>query len=174
VSWRDRDWARFTDEERQLFYGGWSGSRPCPPSQTEWSRLVVWGFVGMAIAAVIGFAWATRSHRASPSPPKLGPVVYGEQVLQTGTGGYYRAADDLTCTTESLNVRFRVWVCQAYTIVQPGQVARTAVDSDAGGQCGVRHADQETGRWVCDHVAPPDQNSVPNPPSVTRPSSPSI
>jgi hypothetical protein len=126
----------------------------------------------MAIAAVIGFAWATRSERASPAPPQQSPVVYGEQVLATGTGGLYRAPEGLTCTSESLNVRFGVWVCNEFAIVQPGQVARPAVDP--GGRCGVRHADQATGRWACDHVAPPDQRLAPNPPSMTRPASPSV
>ena len=172
MSWRDREWARFTDDERRLSYGGGSGLRPFPPSQADWSRLLVWGLVAAAAAAVIGFAWATRSHRALPSSPQQGPVVYGEQVLATGTGGFYRAADGLTCTSESLNVRLGVWVCDAFAIVQPGHVARSAVDP--GGPCGVRHADQETGTWVCDHVAPPDQRFVPDPPSAPRSSSPSI
>ena len=99
-------------------------------------------------------------------------MVYGQQVLATGTGGFYRTADALTCASESVNLRFGVWVCDAFAIVQPGQVARAAVDP--GGPCGVRHADQATGAWVCDHVAPPDQRLVPDPPSATRPSSPSI
>jgi hypothetical protein len=153
VSWRDRDWARFTDEERRLLYGGGSGLRSVPSLQTEWSRLLVWGLVVMALAAVIGFAWATRSHRASPSPPRPGPVVYGEQLLATVTGGLYRADEGLTCTTEAVNVRYGVWVCEGFAIVQPGQVARTAVAS--AGPCGVRHVDQATGRWVCDHVTRP-------------------
>jgi hypothetical protein len=129
--------------------------------------------VGIAVAAVMGFGWATR-HQASPapSPPKLGPVVYGEQVLASRNGGFYRAADNLTCTAEVMNVRFGAWVCTSVAIVQPGQIARTA--ADPGGPCSLRHADQASGRWVCDHVRLTDQNLVPDPPTATRPASPSI
>ncbi len=169
MSWRDRDWARFSEEERQLFYGSVSAPRSCPPpSPRGWSRLLVWGLLGAAVIAVSAMASVARFRSDAsqvinvPTPggqldspyPGQPPVVYsGQDAYGKGLGGR------LACTAEVVNTRLRAWVCTMWQIVKRGQVTRPAIDP--GGPCGVRHVDQVLGRLVCDSVVPPDPNSVP-------------
>lgn len=179
MGWRDRDWARFTDEERRQFYGGGPSSplpsRPSPASprtslrpivhspagrgsSTPSLRFVVWSAVGVAAILVGALAYAARSRldsRAVHPSPATG-VVY------SGPIGYWRSNphQQLACTGESANTRLRVWVCTSWQNLQPGQVTRPAVDP--GGPCGVRHVDQTTGEWVCDSIMPPDPDSLPH------------
>jgi hypothetical protein len=167
VSWRDRDWARFTNEERRQFYGdsGYRSSFPSIPSQAQ--RVVFWCLILVAAGAVAGYAYTSRSDRVSPgqASPTLPSVIYGGQMAYAGSGDPYENAQQ-ACTSEAANTRLGVWVCVTWTIIQPGQTARPAIDP--GGQCGVRHVDQTTGTWFCDRVTPPDPDSLPTP-SVTQP-----
>jgi hypothetical protein len=145
VGWRDRDWARFSDEERQLVFGA-------PSVQAfDWLRVCVWSVTGLLALVVAGYSSRALRHTtvAAPSPEH---VVYAGPTLDQGR---------LACTAESANATLGMWVCTEWTIVETGQTTAKAVDP--GGQCGVRHVDQATHRWVCDSETPPDPQSLPRP-----------
>jgi hypothetical protein len=171
MSWRDRDWARFTDDERRRLWGGgsrssstldfrWPERSPVPLAEQRAGRapslrVLVWGTVAVAAIGVIALAYAARVRVDSPRPP-VAPRVYADGPTRVGPGG-----DRVACTLEALNTRVGAWVCIGWAILQPGQVALQAFDP--GGPCGLRHADQATGRWMCDGVAAPNPDSLPNP-----------
>jgi hypothetical protein len=189
MGWRDRDWAKFTDEERRLLYGGGRPKRSCsrrssslpsgsashadggpgsytvstrgfakPACESRSLRPLVWGSLAAIIIAVSAFAYAERPRPGVPNTEApTQSVVYGGQTALGKDGSNER----LACTAEGANVRLRVWVCTEWTILQPGQVVAPAIDP--GGQCGVHHADQATGRWVCDSRIPPKPSSLPRP-----------
>jgi hypothetical protein len=145
VGWRDRDWARFTDDERQLVFGVPGGHA------LDWLRLSVWSVTGLLALAVAGYASGSLRHRPV-TPLPAANVVYAGPTIDRGR---------LACTAESRNDTLRMWVCTEWTIVEDGQT--TAKAADPGGPCGVRHVDQETHRWVCDSTRSPDPESLPRP-----------
>lgn len=146
MSWRDRDWARFTDEEREHFYGGVSLRSVSP---------VAWALFAVAVLLIGLYAYTVRDRSPRPYPPvsKPAPVVY------SGAYGENRAipGQQVACTAEGMQLGD--WVCTYWQILQPGQTARPA--KDPGGPCGVRHVDQATAAWVCDSTIPPDPNDLP-------------
>lgn len=147
MSWRDRDWARFTDEERSRLYGGGSSISPA-----GWVALTV------AAIAICAFAYVYLPGR---SPTRPAQVVYSDGVEVGGR------VERLTCTGQTANTRLGIWVCTNYQILQPGQTVVRA--RDPGGPCGIRHVDQRAGAWVCDRVKPPRQGLPPvRPPSPQR------
>src|SRR3954466_14161531 len=116
VSWRDRDWARFTDEERSRFFG--SPAAPSCGRQVS-LRPIVWSVLGIAVLAVVVLSYVGRMPGAIPSndlpggeaAPANARVVYSGQ---TGDDGR------LACTTQSANFELRVWVCTEWTILHAG------------------------------------------------------
>jgi hypothetical protein len=164
VSWRDREWARFTDEERRLLYGGGrSGCRSHgnPLAQPVTPGRLAWAAVG--VLALVVSLFSLYAHRraklVAPAPP-VSPVVYGGATGQVGR-------DRVACTAESANIRINAWVCTEWTILQPGQLVAPA--RSRGGPCGVRHVDQPTGQWVCDALTPPNPDLLPSPPGQAAP-----
>lgn len=152
MSWRDRDWETSPS------------SRPPPLSNSR--RSLIWGLLSALAIAVLAFAFVERPSSApsfspSPSAPRAA-VVYSGATAQ----GKNNPSERLACTSEAANIRVGVWVCVAWTVLQPGQFAAPAVDP--GGQCGVRHVDQATARWVCDRATPPDPDSLPTPLGAPR------
>jgi hypothetical protein len=157
MSWRDRDWARLTDDERRRLWGGGScaSSSAAPHAGTgePGLRTLVWGVVAAAAVGVFALAYTAHARLDSPGP-HVTSLVYAGGPTRVGPGG-----ERIACTEEAFSARAGAWVCTAWAILQPGQVALQALDP--GGPCGVRHADQSTGRWVCDHVSPPNPDSLP-------------
>ncbi len=117
--------------------------------------MLIWGLVGVAVV-VVGVLVYYANSRAR-GPVEL-PVVYSGPVYETN-------GHELACTSQVAD-RLERWVCTGWVILQPAQVARSAVDP--GTPCGARHADQVTGRWVCDRAVVPSA-PVPLPPPVDPP-----
>jgi len=158
VSWRDREWAQFNDEERKQFYGASATASTRERRSQGWLRrgpslrVFVWGLVAVAALVVSAFVYKTRSHAVSSVAAP--PVVYSGPVVSRN--GYAFA-----CTSELFDTD--KWLCAEWRALVPGQVAQSAVDT--GESCGYRHADQASGRWSCDEVTPPrDVVPMPLPP----------
>lgn len=177
VTWRDRDWARFNDQERKQLYGS-SPARPFTSDTRSRDtghpvhhvvrkgrslRLLVWALVAVALGFVSGFVHDATSHAGRSGYAGLPvisgpPPVYGGPVVSSD--GYAFA-----CTAQLLDVD--KWVCAEWRALVPGQVAQSAVDT--GEPCGYRHADQASGKWSCDQVTRPrDVVPMPSPPFPQR------
>lgn len=178
MGWRERDWAKFTDEERRLLYGASTGRTPfgtwkrasgpasrlgpgAPPTGAptrDLARTIVWSAVGAAVLALSLFVLVVQRQRHALMPSlaaaAAAPVVYGRGSASDGS-------NRMTCVAEAANTRYGVWVCTSWAIVQPGQSLVAA--KDVGGPCGVRHVEQDTGWWVCDGRTPPPPDSLPPP-----------
>lgn len=127
VGWRERDWARFTDEERRIFYGS---ARPSarfvppasPPARAEVpTRASVWKrplSASELVVTVVGIAlllglnhWGVVTHLLRNLWPVV-PAVPPAQVRPIAPApptGY-------VCTAQALGADGR-WHCTSYRIV---------------------------------------------------------
>jgi len=153
VSWHDRDWARWTDEERRRFCAAPGGAPATPRRSLHPGGL--WAVLATLVASVLGFAGYANRPWAAPSAPAAPAVVYGEQAVPIAGGplppasaGDPRApgGSGTVCTDEIAEAG--AWVCATYDVLAPGQSAASA--APAAVPCAnERTADQSTGRWVC-------------------------
>lgn len=131
VGWQDRDWARWTDDERSRFLGHGSTGRSSTATQGAFLGVVVSLVATVVLAGAPGIG-LLRHERA----PALRPVY--------GTGQVISAfGHDATCT-ELLD-----GACEAYTFVQPGQRVLRAAPPPPGATCPLLEVDQSSAAWVC-------------------------
>jgi hypothetical protein len=164
MGWQDRDWAKWTDEERDRYLGRSMPVRGVGVGCADGTRTAVGApraAVGVAMLASLLFtAVAAQLHLFvfAPSPPPASPrsvapaVVYGTSIaLFRGSSGR------MTCTAMELGAAGAA--CTAWTYLAPGQRAIQAIPLPPGPQCLAVQADQLTGHWVC------TRSSVPAPAS---------
>jgi hypothetical protein len=157
VGWRERDWARFTDEERRALYGGGStGYLPpvAPPtarlSDGNRLRAVVWSLVVVATLGTGGFAYSHRQVQApghAPAPPR---VIYGDRGTDTTVDPQAPGGTGTACTDESFDTAHGGWVCNSWEL-NVGALPVVRPQTFAGA-CTHVVADETSGRWTC--VAP--------------------
>ena len=145
MGWRDRDWAKWTDEERDRFLGGTSA--PPPRRLGVRSRRNELTLVALLVSAAVSLAgWQLHLFSFPISAPRAvavptAPVVYG-------TGLAHNGASDMTCTAMAADARGGE-SCTVWTILLPGQQAVQALRLPVGRTCPAVIADQHTGHWVC-------------------------
>jgi hypothetical protein len=161
VGWQDRDWAKWTDEERARFVGSsthhstWD-ERPRAVGRASAIRPGAFLAVIVSLVATLGLSGMLkiplleRVH-APASPTQTFPNVYGTGVVVADQDGRSETCteilDDATCTE--------------YTFIQPGQHALRAAPLPSGETCPLMEVDQARGAWVCVKSAAP-----PAPPSM--------
>jgi hypothetical protein len=149
MGWQDRDWAKWTDEERDRYLGGTTVSAPGRPEacgrassrRTEATLLAVLVSLAVSLAGwhFHLFRLPALTHPAVVVPTT--PVVYGTGLAQNG-------ASQMTCTAMATDARGGE-SCTAWTILGPGQRAVQATPLPAGTACPAVVADQRSGRWMC-------------------------
>jgi hypothetical protein len=136
VGWQDRDWAKWTDDERSRFLGHRSTGRSSSVAQGAFVGVVVSLVATVVLAGAPGIGFL-RHNRASAFRP-----VYGTGKVVVAFGR------DVTCT-ELLH-----GACGAYTFVQPGQRVLRAAPPPPGTTCQLLEVDQSRGAWVCGPSGP--------------------
>ena len=155
MGWQDRDWAKWTDEERERFLGdvrapvqirgGWTHAGHARLHLRS-PRIEVTLLAVLASLAVSLVGWQLdlfrlpiATHPAGVAP--AAPVVYGTGLAHSGTS-------QLTCTAVTTDAR-DVESCTDWTILLPGQRAVEAMPLPVGTTCRAVVADQRSGHWVC-------------------------
>jgi hypothetical protein len=149
VGWQDRDWAKWTDEERARMVGGSvSTTTTCPEANPR--RRVERTALAIAISVVASLG-VSHFHvlrlggpPASPAQPAPPPaIVYGTGLAHAPGG------QEMTCTAMESNAQ-GLQSCTTWQYLQTGQQAVQAATLSAGGPlCTAVVADQATGRWKC-------------------------
>jgi hypothetical protein len=147
VGWRDRDWAKFNDDEWEAIYGFRRGPRPRPaahdgpaaPPRGDRVRRSIWGGVAVAVLAVFGFAFATR--------PPVAHTHIGIAPAPSTLYGIPGSGTENVCTEMVAAVGSTQWHCLAWTInlqhlpvVEPYRYP---------GACVHAIVDQTRGAWTC-------------------------
>jgi len=137
VGWQDRDWAKWTEDERSRFLGGHAAVAPGAFLAVVVS-LVVLVVARPQAVAVLHFG-------RSPAAPSS--VVYGTGTAYAGTGGTEVTCVGLWVTPETGSH------CSSWVTLLPGQRAVAAAAMPPTGTCAIIQADQSSGRWICRGVA---------------------
>jgi hypothetical protein len=157
VGWRERDWARWTDEERARYLGSSTrvagagvpvhepefGYEACQASRRR--ELTLLAMVVSLAASLVSWHFHLLRFVAhpAPAPAPRATVVYG-----TGLAHLNGQSQEMTCTAMTTNAQGSE-VCTAWTLLLPGQQAVQAASLPAGANCAMVTADQQAGRWVC-------------------------
>ena len=145
MGWQDRDYAKWTDEERARHLGGAAtGSR----RRTE--------VTGLAILLSVVCTWGVvRFHVLRPGQPVLSPIPPALPAVVYGTGDGTLAGQETTCTALAADAS-GAESCTTWQLLGPGQHAVQAapVAPIAGMRCVAVVANQETGRWTCTQGEP--------------------
>jgi hypothetical protein len=124
VGWQDREWAKWTEDERRRYVGGGTAIVPG-------AFLAV--VVSLVAAVVLAPPFRTRH--------VVRPPVYG-------TGVVVRLMNqNTTCTEQRLDSGR--WQCARWAILLPGQRALPAAPPAPGSLCAVVVVDQASRRWIC-------------------------
>jgi hypothetical protein len=149
VGWQDREWAKWTDEERARMVGGHvSTAASCP--QTDPHRRVELTALAVAVSVVASFAVAQFHVLRLGGPPAapLQPAPPPAAVYGTGLA-HAPGGEEMTCIAMESNA-LGVQSCTRWQYLQPGQEAVRAARLPPGGPpCTAVVADQTTGGWKC-------------------------
>ena len=140
VGWEERDWARWTDDERTRFLGASTSARSARSRHRPQALAAV--LVSLAASWLV---W--HLHASAPAAP-VAPVVAAPSPIVYGTGLTTIAGGPTTCTEFSIAAD-GTQTCSAWTVVQPGQPVEAAAPLAAGAPCALARVDQERGSWVC-------------------------
>jgi hypothetical protein len=157
VGWRERDWARWTDEERARYLSSSSGVagtgvRVHEPKlgygACQRSRLREVTLLAMAVSLAASLAtWHFHLFRfvvnPAPSHAPRSTIVYG-----SGLAHLNGQSQEMTCTAMTTNAQGSE-LCTTWTLLLPGQQAVQATSLPAGASCSAVTADQQAGRWAC-------------------------
>ena len=158
MGWQERDWARWTDEERSRYLG--SSTRVVAGAAPVRSRFGFHassrrGVTLLAMLVSLGLSlltWHFHLFQAVAQQPPLqvprSTIVYG-----TGLTDFNGQSDESTCTAMEVNAQ-GIQSCTLWTILLPGQQAVQAATLPAGSTCLAAQVDQHTGRWICTAGAP--------------------
>ena len=145
MGWQEREWAKWTDEERDRFLG--ATSAPAPLRRGVRSRRNELTLLAMlvSVVATLGcwqlhlFSFPVSAPHGAAAPAAA--VVYG-------TGLSHNGSFDMTCTA-MLSDASGGESCTVWTILRPGQQAVQALQLPVGSTCPAVIADQHTGHWAC-------------------------
>jgi hypothetical protein len=147
VGWHDRDWAKWTDEERA---GYLTGSTRVGASDRVGGVSSHRGVTLLAMLLSLGLSLVTWHFHLlrfvgqhAPARVPLSSIVYG-----TGLAHFNGQSQEMTCTAMAVNGQ-GVQSCTMWTFLSPGQQAMQAAALPEGTNCAAVQADQHTGRWVC-------------------------
>ena len=127
MGWQDRDWAKWTDEERARFVGGGTSGVGIVP--------------GALLAIVVSLvATVVLTHPFRPTRPTP-PPLYGSGVVDQLMG--HRTM----CT--KMELVSGTWTCDVWSMLLPGQQALPAAPLSGGGLCAAAAVDQPSRRWIC-------------------------
>ena len=145
MSWQERDWARWTDEERGRFVDGHGApARTQLGLRSQRNELML---LAMLVSVVASLAcWQFHLFSFPVSAPHAAAVPTAPFVY--GTGLAHNGASDMTCTAMVSDARGSP-SCTVWTILVPGQQAVQALQLPAGSTCPAVIADQHTGHWAC-------------------------
>jgi hypothetical protein len=130
VGWQDRDWAKWTDEERGRYLGGGGSS------------IVPGAFIAVAVSLVAFVAFGEIHGLRTLRIPTRAASVYGDGLMRSSNGAA------ITCTAMVKDVS-GVPQCTVWTTIFPGQQPETATPLPPGTTCDAIKVDQQEGRWVC-------------------------
>jgi len=149
VGWQDRDWAKWTDEERARFVGAGLPTTGNSPQRDPRRRVELTALaIAVSVVASFGIAHFHLLRLASPpaapvQPAPPPPVVYGTGLAHAPGG------QEMTCTALESDAQ-GVQSCTIWQFLQAGQRAQQAAALPAGGPlCTDVVADQATGSWKC-------------------------
>jgi hypothetical protein len=153
VGWQERDWAKWTDEERSRYLGSSTraDTRAGPlrsrfgfheSSRRDLTLLAMLVSLGLSLATWHFHFFRLVAQQAPAQVPRA-TIVYG-----TGLAHMNGQSEAMTCTTMEVNAQGSL-SCTAWTILSPGQQAVQAAALPAGTTCTAARVDQQTGRWVC-------------------------
>ena len=160
MGWQDRDWAKWTDEERARFYGGGvrsSKSSSLPRTAVRLAdnprargtlllAVLVSGALSLAFGVLhVRLHILRTNHPATAASHVTGgpaPVLYGTRVRTQADGS------QLTCTS-MVTAANGGWSCIRAAIVMPGQRTALAAPLPRGRACAYANVDQVQGRWTC-------------------------
>jgi hypothetical protein len=153
VGWQERDWARWTDEERSRYLGSSTrvdtGAGPVrsrfgfhESSRRDLTLLAMLVSLGLSLATWHFHFFRSVAQQAPVQVP-LSTIVYG-----TGLTDLNGQSDESTCTAMEVNAQ-GIQSCTVWTILSPGQHAVQAATLPAGSTCLAAQVDQHSGRWVC-------------------------
>jgi hypothetical protein len=152
VGWRDRDWARWTDEERASYLTGSTRMGASAPAGQRFgfrqsSQRGVTLFAMLVSLGLSLLTWHFHLLRFvgqhAPAQAPLSTIVYG-----TGLAHFNEGSQEMTCTAMAANGQ-GIESCTTWTLLSPGQQPVQAAALPTGTNCTAVQADQHTGRWVC-------------------------
>src|SRR5919198_3942883 len=149
VSWHDRDWARWTDEERRRFYGAAPSGAPSR-ARRSLHPSGLWTVLATLIVSVLGFAGYANRPWSAAAAPSAALVVYGDQAVPAAgepvPAPMAPGGRRTVCTDEV--ERGGAWTCMTYAVLMQDQSAAQAAPPPV--PCTTeRVVDQSLGRWVC-------------------------
>ena len=127
MGWQDRDWAKWTDEERARVVGGGGGGVGIVPG----------ALLGIVVS-LVGTVVLTHPFRSAQRTP---PPVYGSGVVEHLMG------NRTTCT--KMELVSGTWTCEVWSFLLPDQQALRAAPLSDGNLCTTVVVDQPSRRWVC-------------------------
>jgi hypothetical protein len=147
VGWQERDWAKWTDDERARMVGGRaSTTTTCPRANPR--RRVELTVIALAASVVASFGISHFRMLRLGGPPALLPARPPAVVYGTGLA-HMPGGQEMTCTAMESDAK-GVRSCTAWQYLQPGQRAEQAATLPEGGPlCTAVVADQATGGWKC-------------------------
>ena len=148
VGWQEREWAKWTDEERARMVGGSVSTVACPGAPPR--RRVRVSALAIAVSLIASFGIGSVSLLRPAGPPTapveqppVSPIVYGTGLAHDPGG------QEMTCTAMESDAQ-GVQSCTTWQYLQPGQRAVQATKLPPGGPfCTAVVADQTTGGWKC-------------------------
>jgi hypothetical protein len=147
VGWQERDWAKWTDDERaRMVAGRVSTTTTC--AQANPRRRVELTVLAIAVSVVASFGISHFHVLRLGGPPALQPAPPPAVVYGTGLA-HMPGGQEMTCTAMESDAQ-GVQSCTTWQYLQPGQRAVQAVQLRPGGPfCSAVVADQATGGWKC-------------------------
>jgi hypothetical protein len=170
VGWRERDWAKFTDEEWRAVYGFDPARGPSyvPPSSAgnvtrrtpEYLRILVWSAVTALALGTAGLVYQHSAKMHLNSAAAVAPaVIYGiPGSANAGDGVFGPGGAGTACTEEDVDPTLGGWRCLSWQINQSN--APVIVPHAYDGQCSHLVADQSRGAWLCLSAALPTRPAV--------------
>jgi len=134
MGWRDRDYARWTDQERDDYYGGPSSTSRSWPAR--WIMLAVAGLLAVFLASIV-----SRALQPAPTAPPFNPdavphaIIYGwwnvPPVDTHAQQAWVQGNRSMICRTRQPDTRtYGGYVCTSYSIINPGQTVVPLSPSD--------------------------------------------
>jgi hypothetical protein len=157
MSWRDRDWAKLTEDEVSAIYGG--GRPAALPAASVVPKRTAGLAVAVAISAVgtlvgVTHPWHVRTSVGAVPPPP----IYGIAVTFAGAPG--------TCVAAAFNTATQHWICTSIRQNTDRTAPVTLHAAPYPGPCAEIEDDQSSGRWRCDNPQPVDPATLPAGPIV--------